>query len=193
MDRKKRGGAATPAEATEEGEDITPETGFVVKTHDDTGRKMFVNVCGSPKIPAPGNWKGGKVPAKVQEALEKLAEENGEQGNEALRFPLSCGDLANDLDKKGEPASVCDVILNADIVAQCLQMRRLKVFVVELALAWVGQKHKLELDPKYKLPHLRYKGVGGPKVQRVRVDPRCLIHELDGALSPSPLPRCRHA
>jgi hypothetical protein len=58
------------------------------------------------------------------------------------------------------------------------------VFVVELALAWVGQKHQLELDPKYKLPHLHYKG-DKPKAQRVRVDPKCLIHELDGA-SPSP-------
>jgi hypothetical protein len=63
--------------------------------------QVFVNVCGSSKIPAPGNWKGGKVPEKVQQALEKLAEEgNGEAGAEALRFPLSCGDLHNDLDKK---------------------------------------------------------------------------------------------
>ena len=42
---------------------------FVVKTHDDTGRKMFINICGNPKIPAPGNWDNGKVPEKVQKAL----------------------------------------------------------------------------------------------------------------------------
>jgi hypothetical protein len=39
VERKKRGGPA-PAEASEEGEDITPEMGFVIKTHDDTGRKV---------------------------------------------------------------------------------------------------------------------------------------------------------
>ena len=43
-------------------EEIRPEPGFVVKTIDDAGRKIFVNVCGHAKIAAPGDageWKGG--------------------------------------------------------------------------------------------------------------------------------------
>ena len=53
------------------------------------------------------------------------------------------------------------------------------MFIVELAIAWVGQKHKLELDQKYKLPHLKYKGKDGPQSQRIRIDPKCLISEID--------------
>eukprot|EP00240_Pyramimonas_obovata_P004325 CAMPEP_0118938580 /NCGR_PEP_ID=MMETSP1169-20130426/26410_1 /TAXON_ID=36882 /ORGANISM="Pyramimonas obovata, Strain CCMP722" /LENGTH=368 /DNA_ID=CAMNT_0006882555 /DNA_START=36 /DNA_END=1140 /DNA_ORIENTATION=- len=172
----------TVPEKQPEGEDIKPQPGFVVKTHDDTGRKVFINVCGDKKIPAPGNWKEGKVPDEVKNALEELAaqeEEGGGEAAEALRFPLSCGDLRNDFDKKNEPCSVVDVILNAEVVTQSMGLRRLKVFVVELAIAWVGQKHKLELDQKYKLPHLKYKGRDGPQSQRIRIDPKCLISEID--------------
>lgn len=34
---------------------------FVVKTVDEAGRKVFINVCGSAKVPAPGGWKPGQV------------------------------------------------------------------------------------------------------------------------------------
>ena len=33
----------------------------MVKTVDDGGGKVFINVCGSAKIPAPGGWKLGQV------------------------------------------------------------------------------------------------------------------------------------
>jgi hypothetical protein len=36
---------------------------FVVKTSDDAGSKVFVNVCGSAKIPAPGGWTSGQARA----------------------------------------------------------------------------------------------------------------------------------
>eukprot|EP00976_Prorocentrum_cordatum_P116521 1196175-Prorocentrum_minimum.AAC.5 len=184
VQRQKSGltGMGTVPEKQPEGEDIKPQAGFVIKTHDDTGRKVFINVCGDNKIPAPGNWKEGKVPDEVKNALEELAaqeEADGGQAAEALRFPLSCGDLRNDFDKKSEPCSVVDVILNGVVVTECLGLRRLKVFIVELAIAWVGQKHKLALDQKYKLPHLKYKGKDGPRPQRIRIDPKCLISEID--------------
>jgi hypothetical protein len=185
VQRQKQGsGSGTAPEQHAEGEDIKPKPGFVIKAHDDTGRKIFINVCGDQKIPAPGDWKEGKVPEQVKAALEDLAAQEEQGGgepsaNEALRFPLSCGDLLNDFDKKNEPCSVVDVILNEEVMIQSMGLRKLKVFVVELAMAWVGQKHKLVLDQKYKLPHLKYKGKDGPKSQRIRIDPKCLISEID--------------
>ncbi|MEW5304573.1 MAG: hypothetical protein WDW36_007175 [Sanguina aurantia] len=47
----------TPEDAPTE--EITPVAGFVVKTNDATGRKVFINLCGSDKVAAPGNWVGG--------------------------------------------------------------------------------------------------------------------------------------
>lgn len=34
---------------------------FVVKTADENDRKVFINICGSDKVPAPGGWANGKV------------------------------------------------------------------------------------------------------------------------------------
>lgn len=34
---------------------------FVVKTVDEGGRKVFINVCGSDKVAAPASWVEGEV------------------------------------------------------------------------------------------------------------------------------------
>lgn len=44
--------------------------------------------------------------------------------------------------------------------------RKLKVFLVELAMGWASRKHSMALDPNWKLPKLRYKGA--------EVLPQCL-------------------
>lgn len=45
----------------------------MVKTVDlVTGRKVFVNMVGHPKVAAPGNWGGGLMPEEVQKALDNI-------------------------------------------------------------------------------------------------------------------------
>ena len=64
-----------------------------------------------------------------------------------------------------------DAVFNDDVVKQAVAYRKLKVFLVELVLQWVGQKYKLSLDPKYKLPHRKYMaGVVSPLDGRVTPD-----------------------
>lgn len=36
---------------------------FVVKTVDSEGRKVFINMCGSPQVAPPGDWQQGQVQA----------------------------------------------------------------------------------------------------------------------------------
>ena len=36
-----------------------------MKTQDETGRKVFINVCGSDRVAAPGNWSNGRVPQEA--------------------------------------------------------------------------------------------------------------------------------
>jgi PIH1 N-terminal domain len=52
---------------------------FVIKTSDDTGRKVFINMCGSTRVAAPGSWERGTVPETVQTALENLDNLSEEQ------------------------------------------------------------------------------------------------------------------
>lgn len=50
---------------------------FVVKTTDQDKRKVFINICGSDKVPMAGGWTDGKVglalSAKNAVALQALA------------------------------------------------------------------------------------------------------------------------
>ena len=146
--------AGASPDARGDADELRPEPGFVVKCKDDNGRKVFVNMCGSAKVAAPGGWEEGRVPDDILQQMEQAET----SPSESLRFPLSLSDVRYDLDKRGEPCSCFDCVFNSDVLAQAMAVRRLKIFLVELALGWIQQKHGLILDPKYKLPRLKYKG-----------------------------------
>ena len=135
-------------------QEITPEAGFVVKCRDDNNRKIFINMCGSELVHAPGNWEKGKIPTDVLSKLESA----DIKPDESLRFPLSLSDAVYDLDKQGAPCTTYDCIFNLDVLKQAMANKRLKVFLIELALGWVQEKHHLILNPQYKLPRMKYKG-----------------------------------
>jgi len=52
---------------------------------------------------------------------------------------------------------------------EVISPRKLKVFLVELAMGWACRKHSIALDPNWKLPKLRYKGAQ-VLPQRLRLD-----------------------
>jgi hypothetical protein len=158
-------------------EEIFPSPGFVVKTSDDAGRKVFINVCAHAKIQAPGSeWADGKVPEHVERALANLEDPDAVQ---QLRFPLSVGDARNELDKSGHPCTTYDAVFNDDVVAQAMAHRGLKNFLTELTLQWIAQKYSLNLDPKVKLPHRRYVGPDRPHPQWIRVEKKSMIEEIN--------------
>ncbi len=193
--------------------ELVPVPAFVVKTRDQEGRKVFVNVCGSALVAAPGDWANGQarariapahprswhpalnapraqVPLAVKEALEKEADASpGDAPPAALRLPLACGAPRSALDAEGGGATVVDVVYSADVAAAAAGDVRLKAFLVGSALAHVGAKHGWQLDAKYKLPRRRY--FDEPvRPQRVRADgaggaaPR--ITELPAGGAPAP-------
>ncbi|GIL87662.1 hypothetical protein Vretimale_14666 [Volvox reticuliferus] len=77
---------------------------------------------------------------------------------EALRFPLSCGPPRIETDRKGALCTVVDVVFNSDVVRAAAAARKLKAMLIEVATGWVANKMSVELDPRYKLPKMRYKG-----------------------------------
>ncbi|GIL61383.1 hypothetical protein Vafri_15857 [Volvox africanus] len=159
----KGGGPPPPPDALTE--EIAPAPGFVIKTSEvASGKKVFINVCSSDRVPAPGGWSNGMMPDEVAAALDKL--QSGENGAaamtpgevEALRFPLSCGAPRLDNDRKGALCTVVDVVFNSDVVRAAAAARKLKAMLIEVATGWVANKISVELDPRYKLPKMRYKG-----------------------------------
>ncbi|KAK9836797.1 hypothetical protein WJX74_008282 [Apatococcus lobatus] len=136
---------------------VVPEAGFVIKTADVDGSKVFINVCHARQVPAPSNWSQGKMPSDISAALDK-ARGGATDDTETVRFPLSMGPLRPDLDHKGDDCSVIDVVFNSDVLREAAGFRPLKAFLVELCKEWVAQKTGRKLQDQYKLPKMRYKG-----------------------------------
>ncbi|KAG2433462.1 hypothetical protein HXX76_008519 [Chlamydomonas incerta] len=178
--RQKASAGKGPATQDAPTEEITPEPGFVIKTNEmKTGGKVFINVCSHDRVTAPGGWSNGVMPDEVAAALEKLQNAGGDAGAanmspgevEALRFPLACGAPRADTDRKGLPCTAIDVVFNSDVVRAAAAARKLKAMLIEMSLGWVGNKLGGELDSRYKLPKMRYKGEVVAS-QRIRADDR---------------------
>ena len=117
--------------------------GFVMKTVDDTGRKVIVHISGHFKIQAPSSeWANGVVPEAVERALAKPNLDDPEV-TQHLRFPLSVSDARNELDNKGAPCTVYDAVFNDDVIWRAYESRPLQVFLGELVLQWIAQKYTL--------------------------------------------------
>lgn len=133
---------------TDVGIDITPTPAFVVKTtgvqQDGTQTKVFLNVCSHKNLSEPH--------------MKKRLDENGEEV-EGWNIPLAIGPPRQCIDKKGELSMVHDTVVNPEVIVGIAgdETGGEKDFLIQLALQYVEQKHKCELDRRYKLPKMTYK------------------------------------
>lgn len=143
----------------------TPQPGFVIKTWDATGAKVFINVCTSSQIALPPMWETTSVPPSV---LAFLTDEDDEAAapspevGELLKFPSHLTDVRIEADRSNEPSSVLDFVVHPLLVEQGAACRPLKLYIIQVALAAVEKKVGQLLDSHYKLPKMRYKGVVPP-------------------------------
>jgi PIH1 N-terminal domain len=150
---------------------------FVVKTTDDTGRKVFINICSSDKVQPPDSWEDGVMPDTVRNALNNMEGLENEKDVQALRIPLSLSEQRSDYDKHGQACTVFDCVFADQVLQEAKTFRPMKVFVIECAMGWIQHKCKLQLDQKFKLPKLRYKGESIQE-HRVRKQQKPLVTEV---------------
>ncbi|KAL7747211.1 hypothetical protein RI367_007422 [Sorochytrium milnesiophthora] len=134
---------------------VVPEPAFVIKTallkSTDTypsGFKLFINIAHSPYIPAP--------PVATDEEIRAAI--NG--GNGEWKVPMSLTAPRDDIDKgaPGRPCVVFDACINSDVLHKAEKDTDFKLFIIELAVEWVEEKHKMSLSRDFTLPKLRSKG-----------------------------------
>ena len=53
------------------------------------------------------------------------------------------------MDKAGKPCTTFDCIFNLEVLKQAMAEKRLKVFLIELALGWVQVRFLLSSSSKY--------------------------------------------
>ncbi|CAI2367262.1 unnamed protein product [Moneuplotes crassus] len=139
---------------------IQPNKCFVIKSKDQNGQKMFVNMTSHELVDPP---------------QEKHLPDSDQP---AVRIPLSLGEIREDFDKKGDPCRVVDVIWNPEAAKKAMKEPLYKQGLVELAFEYIKQKYELTLDLKYTVPKLKYKGKT-VQFQRVRAKKDPKIEQLD--------------
>ncbi|KAH7437683.1 hypothetical protein KP509_05G084100 [Ceratopteris richardii] len=168
-----------------ETKEITPESFYFVKLIDMQGLKNFINMCGCSEVAAPGEWKDG-VPPELEESFS-LMESNADYDTQNLRFSLSCSDCIYSTDNQGKLCKVYDVVFNLEVMRHSMVHKQLKAFLINMAITWISQKYKVELNSDYKLPRGKYKGSQIRK-HYIRTSKRQLVTEIYDAnadMSPS--------
>jgi hypothetical protein len=163
-----KGGAVLNEVDAEGGVTVQPTPGYVVKTEDiESGQKIFINVCCTDFVEKPH-----------EKSLPDQGEEMG------IRVPLSVGTGEEDFDKQNSPCVTYDVILNPASIIAGEDDPNFKHMVVQLCMGSIGQKYKIALNPKYRLPKMKYKYEAGSSVtrlQRLRVKKESQIEEVASA------------
>ena len=148
-----------------QGMDIIPDPGFVVKTKNlKSGNKVFINICVSQHL--------ANLSKKTQ-----LMDDGTEQ--EGINIPMSVGPPRPDKDKSGNSCLVFDMIVNPEVVKDSKEDKTggFRHFLCEIAIQRIENKYKTQLERRYKLPKLKYKGK--PVSQRIRKETKPAIEVID--------------
>lgn len=147
---------------------IQPIEGFVVKTRDQNGEKVFVNMTHHSIV------EGFQEQAIPAEDAAKLG-----TSPKGVRIPLSLGPVREDRDKKGDPVRVYDFIWATETVKKAQIDAMFRQQMVELAFTYITQKFQMQLDLRFTIPKMKYKGSTiqfqrvkakrGPKIQEVQM------------------------
>ena len=122
---------------------IVPDPYCCVKVQDETGQKIFLNLCGSDKIDPP----------KEQHILEM----NNQQG---IRIPLSLSEKYEDFDVHGTACEVYDIIMNPTTLQNTEKEPLLMGFILSLIANRLKERFKkvIIIDKYVRLKNLKYKG-----------------------------------
>jgi len=146
---------------------IQPTPGFVVKTKDINDQsKIFINMTHHDLVEP---FEEKSIPK--EEAAKIDASETG------IRIPLSLGTVREDSDKRGDPVQVFDIIWNPKTVKQAQKDAGFRQAMVELAFSYITQKHGRNLDLRFTIPKMKYKGAT-VQYQRVKAKKNPKIKEV---------------
>ena len=125
---------------------LTPDAGFVLKTHlkpsnldsvkeSQLLKKIFINICHHHMVPPP--------PLLTDEEVAKAIQSSD---NSTFRIPLSLSVLKTDKDKTGKECLVVDACMHPRAFDKASEDDEFKMFLVELCLQWVENRYQLELS-----------------------------------------------
>ena len=97
--------------------------------------------------------------AIAEPGLKKKLDDQGDE-IEGMNIPMSVGPAMEDIDKKGIPCIIYDIIVNPIVITESAADKtgKYRDFICQLGMQYLEQKYSDELDRRYKLPKLQYMG-----------------------------------
>eukprot|EP00941_MAST-03F_sp_MAST-3F-sp1_P001018 g1018.t1 len=111
---------------------IQPEAGFVLKTKDERGGKVFINVCSAKEIDQPHS--------------EKIKDEKTGKIGQRWHLPHSIGPQHVELDKKKNKCPTFDVAFHPDTLLKCSENTAFRDMVAKSALDGVIRRQHQQGD-----------------------------------------------
>jgi dynein assembly factor 2 len=150
-------------EIPEDEEVVRPTPGFVVKIKSvDQDSKIFVNVCGTPKVPKPSQGARASQGADVETTGSKG---DGAQNGAYWSIPYIHTSMRMDQDKDRNPCHVYDILFNDETIKLAESKGpQFKFLVIQTALESVEENGKTKLknaEGKYDfqiMQKMTYKG-----------------------------------
>eukprot|EP00890_Picochlorum_soloecismus_P000868 jgi/Picsp_1/1782/NSC_05253-R1_pih1 domain-containing protein 1 len=140
-----------------------PSAGFVIKTWDEAGSKVFINVCHSPRIPLPARWlPEGGPPATLNElgTLDSSHVPIEQQGiHECLCIPMVFSPPRPDVDHSGNSCAVFDCGVHPQVIKACKDIRAFKMHLIRMILRTATERTGIYLSPEFRLPKMKIRGV----------------------------------
>jgi len=129
---------------------LLPYADFCIKTYDTkTTQKVFINICYCEKI---GNCEPFANPIR--------------HGTE-WKIPYSLGGPAKEKDKAQKKCLVYDYIVGMETHKNAKDDKKFKQFLISTAIEAIEKMKDVQLDRKFSLPLIKYKGKNGSKEPRI--------------------------
>lgn len=113
---------------------VQPTPGICVKTKTTDGKKVFLNMCVSDKIPPPEDISDARL-------FELLDDEVP-----AFTIPMSIGAERMEADKLGAPCATYDIMINPTYLKKCQEKKQFMAFTLLVVLNAVTNKSGKELN-----------------------------------------------
>lgn len=159
---------------------VQPSPGICVKIRADDGKKIFVNICVSDKIPPPEDISDAKLFEFLNEELVTYT------------IPMSICAERMEADKSGTLSATHDVMINKAYFKKCQEKKHFMTFTILVILNAVSDKYDNKFDIENYII-LKNRTVMG-KLQQHRIenrelkktkDHKLLIEEISDFVTPT--------
>ncbi|XP_064628386.1 PIH1 domain-containing protein 1-like [Lineus longissimus] len=146
---------------------VTPKPGFCLKTKNEKGEKVFINVCVEESLPIPKDITDTEL-VKILDSPDPSS----------YRVPMSLGEPHAEVDKSGAGCAVYDIVVHPSFLGKVKASELFMGFFLTVVLEGLEYKYEMQLDRNWVILKNR-RFMGNIQQQMVRSEAKPWIMDMD--------------